>query len=147
MDQNPAATSRCRGLRDEHVEIEARAACLSGWPHGEHEIPAATTPAVYAVRGAVAHSVSELIRGDRVPGLTDEDIVAGMMAEAVLRVDQLDRRLPAPLTGDLVDATPAKPTITGSKTRQANVTPGNGQVAAELRRVMLAEPEGWWRGA
>jgi hypothetical protein len=47
--------------------------------------PLATSPRVYAVRGAVARAVSDLIGSGRVPDLTEEDIIAGLRAEARLR--------------------------------------------------------------
>ncbi len=90
------AAERCFGLRQEHVAVGARALCLSGQPHGEHETPRASDPRVYAVRQAVALAVSDLIQSGRVPGLTDEEVIAGMVAEAMRRVDLLNEDQPTP---------------------------------------------------
>jgi len=59
-------------------------------------MPRATTPRVYAVRAAVAKAINALIQSGAVPLLTEEEIIAGVVAEAILRVDMLDRerRLP-----------------------------------------------------
>lgn len=83
-------TGRCYGLRRDHVEVGARAMCMGDWPHDEHEMPREDEPRVYAVRHVVAVAVNELIVSGRVPGLTSEEVIAGIAAEAALRAHLLD---------------------------------------------------------